>query len=302
MAATIVDVETKQAALRMRKLEETKLAKKIEEAIQTGNLSLEDDDEIPRGCIGKITCNVFGRRRSRAAKASPLKLSDVDITSAKSEKVQSSTSSRIFGQRGKQQADAATKLQTASLSLTARAEALEQKLSDAKKKAVALKKAGKTTEALAALKRAKILQKQYDSALSASVAIEAQVDLLAETELHREVSDALAQTVKSVKKRSKGVLEKAETAADDASEIKDLAEDVATALGGLNTMTDFDDDELLNELKSMMDDDDTDEAAHATPLQTQPQSQHAPTPNPVTKLASYPSVPIGEKEGLLASS
>ena len=163
----------------------------------------------------------------------------------------SASAARIFGQRGKQ-ATAAMKLAQASESMQGRVDQLSAKLEETRKRAVALKQAGKGTEALQAMKRAKGIEKQLASAMGAHEAIERQVDLLAESELQKEVSAALSESVKTVKKKTKGLLSSTETAVDDSHEIKDLAEDVAQALGGLQSTDIYDDDELMEELNAMM--------------------------------------------------
>ena len=65
------------------------------------------------------------------------------------------------------------------------------------------------------------------------------------------MSAALNASLSTVKKKSKGLLSSAESAADDAMELKDLSEDVAQALGGMQ-LDAFDEDELLQELEAMV--------------------------------------------------
>lgn len=289
-----MDVAAKKELLRQRKLEEEKLTHKIENAMKTGTLALDDDD-VPRGCAGRFTCDLFRAQRRKVTV-------DIDVV-RKTEKVQSATSARLFGQRGKQ-ATAVAKLSSASDSMTARAEQLEKKVEEARKKVMGLKQAGKMTEALAALKRMKALEKQHATAIATSLALEQQVDLLQDSELQREVSNALSETAKSVKKKSKGLLSKAENAADDATEIRDLAEDVAHALGGLQQDT-FDEDLLMEELNAMTRDENEEIAVEIEKevprFKAVAETVAKPSPAPVMKLANYPKVPNTktEKKALL---
>ena len=259
MEITVSDVKSKQDLLRKRRAAETQLAMKINDAIRTGELELDDDGGgNVRGCGGRFVCNLFGLGRRRR-RGHALALSDSAATAATSasasssvDRSQSATSARIFGQRGKQHATAAIKLAQASESMQARVDQLSAKLTEAREKAMALKKAGKQTEALQALKRAKGIEKQFQSAMAAHEAIERQADLLAESELQKEVTAALHESVKTVKKKTKGLLNSTESAVDDSHEIKDLAEDVAQVLGGLQSTDAYDDDELLDELNAMI--------------------------------------------------
>lgn len=295
-AMEVVDVRSKLEVLRQRKAAETQLALKINEAVKTGDLELDDDGSAVRGCGGRFSCNLFGLGRRRAGKRQPLALSDA---ASATERPQSASAARIFGQRGKQ-ATATMKLAQASESMQSRVDQLSAKLEETRRRAVALKQAGKGTEALQAMKRAKGIEKQLGSAMGAHEAIERQVDLLAESELQKEVSAALSESVKTVKKKTKGLLSSTETAVDDSHEIKDLAEDVAQALGGLQSADTYDDDELMEELNAMMGTDAAD--VESKPVAAaQPAAATAEKPVP-----AYPSAPKTkvsvESQALLAAA
>lgn len=100
------------------------------------------------------------------------------------------------------------------------------------------------------LKKAKAAEKQLETATATHAALESQVDVLEQSMLQREVASALSASVASTKKKHKGLLSKAENAVDGAEEIKDMSEDVAAALGGLQ-VEQWDEDELLAELQEM---------------------------------------------------
>ena len=192
-------------------------------------VSLVDDDEPVQGCGGKLFC--FGGRRRAAARAT------------------TSLDSRVFGTAVKK-TDATQRLNHAAESVGAHVEQLAEKVRAAEARARELFAQQKKPEAIAALKRAKTLQKQLETASATHAALERQVDVLAESALQREVASALSASVASTKKKSKGLLSKTESAVDSAVELKDFAEDIAQTLGGLQTDV-YDDDELLAELEGM---------------------------------------------------
>tara|TARA_B110001452_G_scaffold266582_1_gene273833 strand:- start:60 stop:959 length:900 start_codon:yes stop_codon:yes gene_type:complete len=294
----VVDVRSKLEVLRRRKAAETQLALKINEAVKSGELELDDD--AVRGCVGRFSCGLFGPGRRRAAKRQPLALGDAAAAAGSAtERVQSASAARLFGQRGKQ-ATAATKLAQASESMQVRVDQLSAKLEETRKRAVALKQTGKGTEALQAMKRAKGIEKQLSSAMGAHEAIERQVDLLAESELQKEVSAALSESVKTVKKKTKGLLSSTETAVDDSHEIKDLADDVAQALGGLQSNDTYDDDELMEELNAIMGTDAADVEVESRPVAAAPPAAAA-AEKPAPAYPSAPKTRVGvESQALLA--
>ena len=96
----------------------------------------------------------------------------------------------------------------------------------------------------------KMVEKQLETAQSTHVALETQVDVLAQSELQKQVASALSASVATTKKKTKGLLGRTETAVEDAAELKDLAEDISSVMGGLQTEA-FDEDELMEELVAM---------------------------------------------------
>ena len=114
----------------------------------------------------------------------------------------SSADVRIFGQH-KQQTTATDKLASAAKSVEAHVEQLSDKASLAKTRAAQLAAAGKKAEAMASLKKAKLLEKQLETATQTHAALETQVDVLAQSALQREVASALSASVATSKKRSK---------------------------------------------------------------------------------------------------
>lgn len=173
-----------------------------------------------------------------------------------------------------------SKLAAATQTLEARVGDLSTRAASARQTAVTLKAAGKQQEALAALRRAKILERQLAQSQSALESLESQVMLLEDAKMQAEITAALQESTGKTKKTTKGLLKKAEDAVDGAAEVKDLAEDVRSAMEGLKT-NDIDEDELMEELEAM-----------STP-ETQTESVSAPAVVTFTLPSVLPSVPKG---------
>lgn len=313
----VVDVRSKLAVQKAREREEAELMRKVERAIASGDVQIDDfdDDLASRGCGGRWSCGLssFGRGRRRHAKlasadaaaaqardagavgtavasagAGEASATAVAAVAAVSGSGGSELGERLFGRRAgamskKQQA--AAQLQAAAQSIARRVEQLAERKAETAQRVMSLKQAGKTAEAIAMLKRLKQVEKQHASASAAQIAIEQQVDMLAEADLQREVSAALTASLSTVKKRSKGLLSSAESAADDALELRDLNEDVAQALGGLQ-LDQYDDDELMAELNMMMAD------APADAQVAAPVAATAPAPATAARFPAAPTTAV----------
>lgn len=280
---TIVDAKTKHLAHAQRTQEVAKLAKTIDAIVAKGQIDVDEDNV--RGCGGRFFC--FGRAKRTAQPASTSR-------GAAAGTLHSAMDSRLFGKRGKQ-TSATDKLSHAVESVAQHVDQLSEKAQAARSKARELFAADKKADAMAALKRAKMIEKQLESASSTHMALERQMDVLAESALQKEVASALSTAVASTKKKTKGLLSKAEDAADGATEMKDFADDVAHALGSIQVDT-FDDDELLDELNGMVHNDDE---LDITPVVA---SGVAIATTTGIEPASYPRVPLKkvEKRALLS--
>lgn len=147
-----------------------------------------------------------------------------------------------------------SKLASAQQQLRARCDKIASKAEEARELARSLHSTGKRTEALSALRRAKILEKQHQAAQTAAETLDSQVFALEEADLQQQVASALSSSVKKTKKATKGLLSKTEKAVDGSVEVRDAAEDVAAVLEGLRPAGgEFDEDELLEELQAMDD-------------------------------------------------
>ena len=67
--------------------------------------------------------------------------------------------------------------------------------------------------------------------------------------LQREVASALSASIATTKKKTRGLLEKAESAVDGSAELRDVAEEINEVMGGLAKADDYDEDDLLEELE-----------------------------------------------------
>jgi hypothetical protein len=259
MDAPIRDVKAKQMALEQRSAKVNAIdaqVSRLERAMQ--------EDNAPRGgCFSWLF-----RRRPRHSSAS--------------------LDQAVFGHKASTPSSTASdRLTTAAKSMEAHADSLGEKAAAARSKAKALMAAGKKAEALAWLKKAKQAEAQHSNAVATHAALERQIDVLAESALQREVATALSASVAVAKKKTHGLLSKAEDAVDAAVELKDFAEDVSQAFGGLQA-DNFDEDELLDELNALTMEDEIEEAI-ATPA-----------PAPVVAVAvdtsAYPAVPKTTKK------
>ena len=159
----------------------------------------------------------------------------------------------VFGQSaaGGGAAHANARLEKAAAQMEDHASQLYAKAGASRSKAKAMMNQGKKQEAMLALKRAKALEKQAEVAASTHAAIEQQQDFLESSALQREVATALSASVAATKKKTKGLLEKAESAVDDSAELRDAVDDISEVMGGLNTGDQYDEDDLMEELELM---------------------------------------------------
>ena len=255
-----MNAKGKERELEYRKVQHKQLLEKIS---RTEKRLLAE--ERPVGCGGRLFAFLFGG-------SGQTKVQTVDQA--------------VFGV---QSANPATdRLAKATTSMEAHVENLAKKVELARTQAKGLSAAGKRSEALSALKRAKVHQKALDTAIATHAALERQVDVLAESELQKQVAHALTSSVAVAKKKTKGLLSKTEDAVDGAIELRDFAEDVSQSLAGLQTDA-YDDDELIAELEAMGAEDDSKDALKIQEAEAEP----AP---------SYPAAPTKPMEQLMQSA
>jgi len=221
------------------------------------------------GCVGVVglLARLFGNRQRVAS----------DEPDAKAPTAASKLAS-VF-----HKTSAAEKLSAALESVQSRKSELTTRVDEARAKASRSHRAGNRAQALAAMKRVKMLEAQLQGTMATEIALESQISASESVSLNREVSEALSSGLKKAKKASKGLLGKAEMAMDGAEELRDFNDELGQLLGG-NVGDAFDDDDLLAELNAMSVEEPTTAAEaveeEATAADWQPISLPVPTKQP----------------------
>lgn len=203
----------------------------------------------------------------------------------------------VFGQSaaGGSSANANARLEKAAAQMEDHASQLYAKAGASRSKAKAMMAQGKKQEAMLALKRAKALEKQAEVAASTHAAIEQQQEMLESSALQREIASALSASIATTKKRTKGLLEKAENAVDGSAELQDVAQEINEVMGGLAKVDDYDDDELMEELELMQQE--TGEAAAPEAAAVAAKAEVEPQAIVVgIDPLMYPSAPMAKRE------
>lgn len=234
---------------------------------QIDNIVRQADAEPASGCgVCHIWRRLTGRQRTVAlaaiGQAAPV--SNGAAAGVANGVASLQSQSRLFGVR---KGDPHVKLAEAAAGMEQRILQLESRAASEREEAKRLVATGQKASALRALKRAKATEKQLEANQQSLMAIEQQVDMMAQAQMQKQLATALASSSKGMKEQKK-LLKSAESAVDDASEARDMAEDLG------NVMAEFaqssggnDDDELLEELNAMV----AGHSAHSS-------SHHAPLP------------------------
>ena len=239
----ISTLEDKHAALEERKDAERALAAQIDRALRI----VEDDSDV--GCN---FCHILRRLRGTHTIGALRTAAAQGAQAAKKTATSSSTQRSLFGTK-KKKADPNAKLAEAAAAMQERIRGLEYRALDMRREAKELMQQGQKAAALRALKKSKGLEKQVSQNQAALDAVEQQVDLMATAEMQRQVTAALSTSASGLK-GNKEMLKKAETAIDDATEARDMADDLNGVMTefAAGTSADADDDELLQELDELM--------------------------------------------------
>lgn len=259
-------VSAKFQTLQMRKTEVRELGAHIDNIMRQAEAS---SDGRPKGCMSGFwvwMTRRFGRQRAVEIVSAADAVNASTGSSASSARTSSlEVNSRIFGLAGVKQGDPAKKLDQAASVMRGRIEHLEARATEQRQQALLLQKAGQKAQALRALKKAKQIECQVAANQASLDAVEQQVDMLAQAAMQKTLTSALASTSKSMKADGK-MLSKAERAIDDASEARDMATDLGQVMAefAANGAGDLDDDELLSELETMVDNEPPPPAAQST--------------------------------------
>lgn len=258
----INSIDSKQRALSERAAADKAIDANIEKLVK---VHVGGEIEVTAGCWpGLARCHGFpsflrGRRQKLAVATSELAESTISTTAAgatHSESIatfhRSGLVNRLVG-KGKKAAEI-VKIDAAMKSVQQRLDSLVERQNNSRRRALALKNAGKQDEAIRELKKSKAIEKQIVVTNAAMDALERQEAALAQSSLQRELAAALTSTNQEVKKKQRGLLGFAESAVEESTELHDDAEDIGAVFEGLVASADtgVDDDELLAELDAMV--------------------------------------------------
>lgn len=248
MTVAAYSVEEKYRNLRMRKEDQRKLGAHIDDLVRRA----EGEDGV-----GGCTTGPCGwmRRRLAARRTAAQEVGAVRVAVGASTGTHSNLEMHraVFGLAGAKKADPAAKLDEAAHVMRARIAQLEERAAEGKAEAAKLMKAGQKAQAMRALKKAKAVEAQAEANQSSLMAVEQQVDMLAQAAMQKTLASALATTSRSMKKDAKA-LGKAEAAIDDASEARDMASDLNTVMAEFaqTGAGEIDEEELMAELEGLM--------------------------------------------------
>jgi hypothetical protein len=293
--------EEKNAEIQRRLQEGKKLGQKIDNIIQTAEVDSSNEFNQD-GCAGNGLCPSLFRKVHRL-----FNITTTHRTPGKP--IDSALESTVFGLAGSNKKTAFSKLATATEAMKLRACNLESRATEYRLSAKSQMQRGNKELAMRELKKAMALEKQAYMTQSAVDALEAQSDMLEQSQLQKEVAAALGETAKSMKKQ-KNMISKAEDAVDAVADMKDMHDDMTQVMSGLGDLmnNDVDNEELLSELNTMLAED---EESEAIPIQKEERAFSetiAQTTDFQSKLlqrmpkAPNSQVNIGiETQGLLAS-
>lgn len=237
--ASIQTPEEKTRALKERMEEQRKLGATIDQLVRQAEAE-------PSGCG---ICHIW-RRLSGQQRRTAIAAVAASGASATSSTVGSMTThSRLFGTS---KANPHSKLADAAASMQSRIQELECRAASERAEAKRLMGLGNKSSAMRALKRAKATEKQLEANQASLLAVEQQVDLMAQAQMQKQVASALASSSKGMKAQKK-LLKSAESAVDDASEARDMAEDLGQVMADFaSSGNNEDEDDLMEELQQMM--------------------------------------------------
>lgn len=184
------------------------------------------------------------------------------------------------------------KLLSAAEQLACHIQSLEERVATNEAEVKRLLSIDKKNEALRQLKKTKLVRGRLAQAQSAADALEAQIDAIEGAALNASLSSALKQSSKSMRKHKK-LLSSAEDAIDAASEHRDMARDLDGVMADFSQgAQDVDEDELMEELESMMAD-----AHELSPLSAAPSALLVGASSAASAVAAMPSAPTTWSSG-----
>lgn len=241
-------VDDKNAALRARKDQERELGAQIDRAMR----SVEAGGRTSGGCFSGLLALFWRPRKThtdaQSTEMAPASSGSAAFGMANGSRVAHAT---LFGLGSK--ADPHAKLGEAARAMEQRIAQLEERASECREEARRLVQVGQKGAAMRALKKAKAIEKQAEANQASLLAVEQQLDLMAQATIQKTVASALKTSTRGMK-ADKKLLKHAEDAVDEAQEARDMATDLSAVMadfahnGGPN---DLDEDALLAELEEM---------------------------------------------------
>ena len=222
-------IDEKTATIRARKEAERALGAQIDRAMRNVDLN----DQTNPGCLAGIWAWLVRLQKGRASYADSQTV-ETPIANSRSafEKMSSGsrmTQATLFGLGAR--ADPHAKLAEAARCMELRIEQLEQRAAECRSEAKRLMTAGQKPAAMRALKKAKAVEKQLEANQASLIAVEQQVDMMAQAAMQKRVASALKTSTKGMK-ADKKLLKNAEAAVDNAQEARDIADDLSAVGGG----------------------------------------------------------------------
>ena len=233
-------------ALKSRREQERKLGAQIDVLMR------QADDGATPGCgLCSVWKRLTGRQRAAALSVVAERVSVTGTATGVA--TGTATQARLFGMK---KADPHAKLAEAAASMETRISQLELKAASERAETKKLMQLGQKPSAIRMLKRAKATEKQLEANQASLMAVEQQVDLMAQAQMQKQVASALASSSKGMKAQKK-LLKNAESAVDEAQDARDMADDLGQVMAEFanNGNSHDDDDELMAELQQMMDED-----------------------------------------------
>jgi len=244
----VFTVQEKHRQLRMRRDEQRKLGQHIDQIVRQAEAE-EGEQPAGAGCASGL-CGMLNRWRGRRGTS----VRTAEMSAAPSAADRNVAIHRaVFGLAGIKKGDPAAKLEEAAAVMRSRVVSLEQRAAEQRAEAKRLAQAGQKAQALRMLKKAKAVEAQVEANQQSLMAVEQQVDMLAQAAMQKTLSSALASTSKTMKRDAKA-LSKAEDAIDDAAEARDMATDLSQVMAEFaqNGHAEVDEDELEAELEAMV--------------------------------------------------
>lgn len=242
-------VDDKNAAIRARKEAERELGAKIDRVMR----SAETGGQVNGGCLTGLWAFLWRFRKTRtngqSMEMTPASSGNAAFGMANGSRV---THATLFGLGTK--SDPHAKLGEAAKAMEQRIAQLEERASECRTEARRLMQVGQKGAAMRALKKGKAVEKQAEANQASLLAVEQQLDLMAQAAMQKTVASALKTSTKGMK-ADKKLLKHAEDAVDEAQEARDMATDLSAVMadfahnGGSN---DLDEDALLAELEEMV--------------------------------------------------